>query len=137
MRLRGLVSPGTTFPATVQVNTGTTNVVSYFFDLLFDPRVVTVTNITQGSPLFEVPITNLGTSAVGSGTVKFAANNPTFAPANGVLTLATITFQVVGTPGLSSSLTLQFPSDGSGFLVNDAFQAIGGITFVNDAVTVN
>ena len=138
----GPVSPGTTFLATVQVNTGTTNVVSYFFDLLFDPRVVTVTNITQGSPLFEVPITNLGTSAVGSGTVKFAANNPTFAPANGVLTLATITFQVVGTPGLSSSLTLQFPiSDdsgvGSGFLVNDAFQAIGGITFVDDAVTVN
>ena len=110
----GPVSPGTTFPATVQVNTGTTNVVSYFFDLIFDPSVVTVTNITQGSPLFEVPITNLGTSAVGSGTVKFAANNPTFAPANGVLTLATITFQVVGSPGLSSSLTLRFPSDESG-----------------------
>ena len=133
----GPVSPGTIFLATVQVNTGTTNVVSYFFDLTFNPQVVTVTNITQESPLFEVPITNLGTSAVGSGTVKFAANNPTFAPANGVLTLATITFQVVGTPGLSSLLTLQFPSDGSGFLVNDAFQAIGGITFVNDAVTVN
>ena len=135
----GPVSPGTTFPATVQVNTGTTNVVSYFFDLIFNPSVVTVTNITQGSPLFEVPITNLGTSAVGSGTVKFAANNPTFAPANGVLTLATITFQVVGSPGLSSSLTLQFPSDGSGFLVNDAFQAIDTevITFVNDSVMVN
>ena len=79
---------------------------------------------------------------MGSGTVKFAANNPTFAPANGVLTLATITFQVVGSPGLSSSLELQFPmSDvsgvSSGFLVNDTFQAIGGITFVNDTVTVN
>jgi hypothetical protein len=138
----GPVSPGTTFPATVQVNTGTTNVVSYFFDLLFNPSVVTVTNITQGSLLFEVPITNLGTSAVGSGTVKFAANNPTFTPANGVLTLATITFQVVGSSGTSADLTLRFPmSDesgvGSGFLVNDAFQAIGGITFVNDSVMVN
>jgi hypothetical protein len=130
----GSVSPGATFPATVLVNTGTTNVVSYLFDLIFDPAVVVVTNITQGSPLFEVPVTNVGTAVASRGTVKFAANNPTFAPANGVLTLATITFQVVGTPGTGSPLTLQFPSNG--VLVSQGFQAIGGITFINSAVTV-
>ena len=130
----GPVSPGSTFPATVLVNTGTANVVSYLFDLIFDPAVVMVTNITQGSPLFEVPITNVGTAVASRGTVKFAANNPTFAPANGVLTLATITFQVVGSPGTGSSLELQFPANG--VLVNDAFQALD-FTFTNSSVTVN
>ena len=130
------VSPGATFPVTVYVNTGTTNVVSYFFELTFDSTVVTVTISLRNSSLFDPPITNLGTPAVGSGTVKFAANNTTFAPANGVLTLATITFQVVGSPGLSSP-DLQFPANG--VLVDDAFQAIdiGVITFVNDSVMVN
>ena len=72
----GPVSPGPIFQATVQVNTGTTNVVSYFFDLGFDPSAVTDTNTTPGSPPFQVPITNIGTPAASSGTVRFAANNP-------------------------------------------------------------
>jgi hypothetical protein len=129
------VNSGATFPATVLVNTGTTNMVSYLFDLIFDPAVVVVTNITQGSPLFEVPVSNVGTAVAGRGTVKFAANNPTFVPANGVLTLATITFQVVGGPGTGSSLALQLPANG--VLVNDAFQAIGGLMFINSTMTVN
>jgi len=124
----------------VVVNTGATNVLSYLFELAFDPKVVMVTSITQGSPLFEVPITNIGFPAALSGTVRFAANNPTFAPANGVLTLATITFQVTGNPGMASPLKLQFPllsTSGVGALVDSNFQAIGGITFINGAVTVN
>ena len=137
----GPVSPGTTFPATVQVNTGTTNVVSYLFELTFNSDVVVIDSppapgIAQGSPLFEVPITNLGTPEAGRGTVKFAANNPTFTPANGVLTLATITFRVVGSPGTNSPLTLRFPPNG--VLVDSNFQAID-VTFpaVNGPVTVN
>ena len=97
-----------------------------------------VTQIAQGLPLFEVPITNPG--AFTTGAVKFAANNPTFAPVHGVLTLATITFQVIGSPGTTSPLQLQFPSlanGGTGVLVDSNFQAIGGITFVNGVVTVH
>jgi hypothetical protein len=136
----GPVQSGTIFSVPVIVNTGATNVLSYLFELAFDPRVVMVTGITQGSPLFEVPIMNIGTPAAASGTVRFAANNPTFAPANGVLTLATVTFQVIGSPGMNSPLKLQFPllsTGGAGVLVDSNFQAIGGITFVNGAVTVN
>ena len=83
---------------------------------------------------------NTGTLAAASGTIRFAANNPTFAPAHGVLTLATITFHVIGSPGMNSPLKLQFPllSTGSaGVLVDSNFQAVGGITLVNGAVTVN
>jgi hypothetical protein len=136
----GPVQAGTSFSVPVVVNTGATNVLSYLFELTFDPQVVMVTSITQGSPLFEVPIMNIGTLAAASGTVRFAANNPTFAPANGVLTLATITFHVIGSPDMTSPLKLQFPllsTGGAGVLVDSTFQAIGGITFVNGAVTVN
>jgi hypothetical protein len=136
----GPVQSGTSFSVPVVVNTGATNVLSYLFELAFDPKVVMVTSITQGSPLFEVPIMHIGTPAAASGTVRFAANNPTFAPANGVLTLATITFHVIGSPGMTSPLKLQFPllsTGGAGVLVDSNFQAIGGITFVNGAVTVN
>jgi hypothetical protein len=96
------------------------------FALTFDPTVVVVTNITQGSALFEVPITN--PAAFTAGTVQFAANNPTFTPANGVLTLATIMFHVIGSPGTTSPLKLQFPplaNGGAGVLVDSNFQAIG------------
>ena len=85
-----------------------------------------------------MPITN--PVAFTTGAVKFAANNPTFAPANGVLTLATITFHVLGSPGTTSPLKLQFPplaNSGAGVLVDSNFQAIGGLTFVNGVVTVN
>jgi hypothetical protein len=136
----GPVQSGTSFSVPVVVNTGATNVLSYLFELTFDPKVVMVTSITQGSPLFEVPIMNIGTPAAVSGMVRFAANNPTFAPANGVLTLATITFRVIGSPGMTSPLNLQFPllsTGGAGVLVDSNFQAIGGMTFVNGAVTVN
>ena len=125
----------------MQVNTGATNVVSYLFELTFNSDVVVIDSppapgIAQGSPLFEVPITNLGTPETDPGTVRFAANNPTFTPANGVLTLATITFRVVGSPGTSSPLTLGFPPNG--LLVDSNFQAID-VTFpaVNGPVTVN
>ena len=136
----GPVQSGTSFSVPVVVNTGATNVLSYLFELAFDPKVVLVTSITQGSPLFEVPIMNIGTPAAASGTVRLAANNPTFAPANGVLTLAMITFRVIGSPGSTSPLKLHFPllsTGSSGVLVDSNFQAIGGITFVHGAVTVN
>ena len=136
----GPVQSGTSFSVPVVVNTGATNVLSYLFELTFDPQVVMVTSITQGSPLFEVPIMNIGTLAAASGTVRFAANNPTFAPANGMLTLATITFQVIGSSGTNSPLKLQFPllsTGGAGVLVDSTFQAIGGITLLNGTVTVN
>jgi hypothetical protein len=136
----GPVPAGASFFVPVAVNTGATNVLSYLFELRFDPNVVVVTNITQGSPLFEVPITN--PVAFASGTVRFAANNltPTLTPASGVLMLALIEFQVVGSPGMTSPLTLGFPllpNGGMGALVDSNFQAIGGITFVSGSVTVN
>ena len=129
------VTSGTTFTVPVQLNAETTNVISYLFELTFDHTVVIVTNVSQGSSLFEAPITN--PAAFASGAVRFAANNPTFAPASGLLTLANITFQVIGNPGSTSPLTLQFPANGEGVLVDSAFQAIGGITFADGSVTVN
>ena len=134
----GPVPAGSSFSVPVVANTGAMNVLSYLFELTFDPTVVVVTQITQGLPLFEVPITN--PVAFATGAVKFAANNPTFAPTHGVLTLATITFQVIGSPGTTSPLKLQFPSlanNGTGVLVDSNFQVIGGMTFVNGVVTVH
>jgi Putative Ig domain/Cohesin domain len=136
----GPVPAGATFSVPVEMNTGATNVLSYLLELGFDPNVVVVTNIVQGSPLFEVPITN--PAAFTSGTVRFAANNltPALTPASGVLILATITFQIIGSPGMNSLLTLGFPllpNGGMGALVDSNFQAIGGITFVSGSVTVN
>jgi hypothetical protein len=127
------VTSGATFTVPVQLNAETTNVVSYLLELTFDPAVVLVTNVSQGSPLFEVPITN--PAAFASGAVRFAANNPTFAPATGALTLANITFQVIGTAGQMSLLQLRLPANG--VLVNSAFQAIGGVGFIDGAVQVN
>jgi Putative Ig domain/Cohesin domain len=136
----GPVPAGATFSVPVEVNTGATNVLSYLFELGFDPNVVVVTNVIQGSPFFEVPITN--PAAFTSGTVRFAANNltPTLTPASGMLILATITFQIIGSPGMTSPLTLGFPllpNGGMGALVDSNFQAIGGITFASGSVTVN
>ena len=90
-----------------------------------------VASITPVSSFFEPPITSLGTTAAGGGSFKFAANNPTFASATNVLTLATIMFQVVGSPGTTSLLTLQFPPNG--ILVDRNFQAI---TFPSDTRSV-
>ena len=49
------VSPGTTFPVTVYVNAGATDVLSYLFELTFDSAVVMVASITPVSSLFEAP----------------------------------------------------------------------------------
>ncbi|GIX48062.1 MAG: hypothetical protein KatS3mg131_2273 [Candidatus Tectimicrobiota bacterium] len=128
-------APGTEFTVTVQYNAGTTNVVSYLFELTFDATVVQVVSITGEAP-FDAVATNA--AAFTSGAVRFAANNATFAPASGLLTLAKVTFQVVGSTGDTSTLALGFPPTpgGTGVVVNDAFAPISGITFIDASVEV-
>lgn len=131
----GPVAPNTTFTVPIELNTGAVNVVSYLFELTFNAAVVQVASIEGVTPFNEV-VTNQ--AAFTTGLVRFAANNATFAPANGLHTLANITFQVVGNSGTTSPLTLGFAlvPGGSSVLVNDAFQPIIGVTFVNGSVAV-
>jgi Cohesin domain len=128
------VAPGTTFTVPVTINTGGTSLVSYLFELTFDPAIVVVTEITGSAP-FDDPVHD--PIAFVSGSVRFAANNSTFAPASGLLNVANITFEVVAEAAGTSALTLAFPPTpgGTGVLVTDRFAAIEDVTFVSGTVT--
>lgn len=127
------VQLGTTFTVPVELNIAATSLLSYLLELTFDPTVIRVLQIDQGSSLFGTPVTN--PAAFTSGTVRFAANNSTFAPATGQFTLAHITFQVVGTTGQISPLQLRLPANG--VLVDSAFHAINSVTFLDSTVQIN
>jgi hypothetical protein len=131
----GSVTPGGAFTVPVMFNTGTTPVISYLFELTFDPAVVHVVDIAGLAP-FDNLLTHQ--AAFSSGTVRFAANNTTFTPTSGLLTFASIAFQVVGNAGTSSPLTLRFPSTpgGTGVIVDNVFRPLAGVIFVNGAVEV-
>jgi hypothetical protein len=131
----GPVVPGGMFTVRVVFNAGTAGVISYLFDLTFDRRVVEVVDI-EGTAPFNDLVTNH--TAFTTGTVRFAANNASFASANGLLTLTNITFQVIGNSGDMSDLRLGFPPTpgGMGVIVDETFQPIVNITFVNGSVEV-
>jgi hypothetical protein len=125
-----------TFPVAVEFNSSTTKVISYLIELQFNPAVVVVTGITKGSEVFDDPITN--PAAFSTGSVKFAANNPNFSPVSGQVTLANITFQVVGNAGDTSALTLDLPATpgGNGVIASDTFEPITITTIIPGAVAV-
>jgi hypothetical protein len=125
-----------TFPVVVEFNSSATNVIAYLIELQFNPAVVVVTGITRGSEVFDEPTTN--PAAFSTGSVKFAANNSNFSPVSGLVTLANITFQVVGNAGDTSALTLDFPATpgGNGVIVSDAFEPITIATIIQGAVVV-
>jgi hypothetical protein len=125
-----------TFPVAVEFNSNATNVIAYLIELKFNPDVIIVTGITKGAEVFDDPITN--PAAFSTGSVKFAANNSTFSPVSGLMTLANITFQVVGNTGDASELTLELPTTpgGNGAIVNDAFAPITITTIIPGAVAV-
>ena len=128
------VTPGQTFTVQVVVHSDEADILSYLLALTFDPEVVRVTSIANGLAPFDAPVANQDTFA--SGEVLFAANNSTFAPANGLLNVALITFEVVASsPGVTSDLQLSFPPEGE--LVGRAFQPLADITLVNGRVRVN
>jgi Cohesin domain len=129
------VASGTTFTVPVTINTGGTSLVSYLFELTFDPAIVVVTEIARGSTPFDDPVHD--PTAFFSGSVRFAANNSTFTPASGLLNVANITFEVVAETAGTSDLILDFPSTpgGTGVLVTDSFAAIEDVTFVSGTVT--
>jgi hypothetical protein len=131
----GPVASGETFTVAVEFNAGTTHIVSYLLALRFNSNVVEVLDI-EGLAPFDNVITNPLTFA--TGTVLFAANNTAFTPATGLLNLANITFQVVGSSGRRSTLVMSFPSTpgGTGVMVNEQFQPIEGITFVDGSIQV-
>ena len=130
------VTHAQTFPVAVEFNSSTTNVISYLIELKFNPAVVVVTGITKGSEVFDDPITN--PAAFSTGSVKFAANNPNFSPVSGQVTLANITFQVVGNAGDTSELTLDLPATpgGNGVIASDTFEPITITTIIPGAVAV-
>jgi hypothetical protein len=113
-----------TFTVSVAFNAGTTPVVSYLFELAFDRNVVEVLDI-EGLVPFDNVVTNQ--LAFPTGKVRFAAHNTAASPpTTGLLTLANITFQVVGNSGDTSELVLGFPAvpGGQGAIGNTAFQPI-------------
>lgn len=131
----GPVARDTTFSVPVEFNAGTIAVVSYLFELTFNRDVVVVDNIANGSAPFDTPV--FSDEAFTTGLVRFAANNSTFATtAQGLLTLAIITFRVVGNSGTESALTLALPADGT--LVNITFdpRPSESISFLSGSITV-
>ena len=131
----GPVAPGGRFTVAVEFNAGTTQIVSYLLALSFNSNVVEVVDIEGLAPFGEVITNQL---AYATGPVQFAANNTAFAPATGILNLANITFQVIGNSGRRSNLRIRFPETpgGTGVIVNEQFQPIEGITFVDGSIQV-
>jgi hypothetical protein len=119
----------------VTFNAGTTAVASYLFELTFDRNVVEVLDI-EGLAPFDDVITNQ--LAFPTGKVRFAAHSTAASPsATGLLTLANITFQVVGNSGDTSALAFGFPGvpGGQGVIGNTAFQPIA-TTIISGSVKV-
>jgi hypothetical protein len=127
----GPIPAGATFTVPVVLNTGTARVVSYLLELTVDAEVVEVVRIAGTAP-FDALVTN--EARFSRGVIKFAANNATFTPAEGLLSLARITFRTVGNSGDAARLTLSFPPEG--MLVDATFQPVVGITFVDGLVEV-
>jgi hypothetical protein len=129
------VTPETTFTVPVVFDAAAVNVVSYLFELTFNSQVVNVVSI-QGVAPFDPVVTN--PAVFTSGAVRFAANNSTFTPARGRLTLANITLHVIGASGTTSPLTLAFATvpGGTSVIAHETFQPIANVTFINGAVQV-
>jgi hypothetical protein len=124
-----------TFKVTVAFNAGATSVASYLFELTFDPHVVEVLDI-EGLAPFDDVITNQ--LAFPTGKVRFAAHSSAASPpTTGLLTLANITFQVVGNSGDTSALAFGFPAvpGGQGVIGNTTFQPIA-TTIISGSVKV-
>jgi PKD repeat protein len=131
----GPVTSGTQFTVPIILNPGEIPVVSYLFDLTFDPAVIQITDIEAGEFPFDTIVKN---TTFAPGTARFTAHASTFDPeVNAALTLARVTFQVVGNPGDTTTLSLTVPSD-VGVLVNNSFEAINleEIAFEPGSVTV-
>jgi hypothetical protein len=129
------VAAGETFAVPVEFNAGDTAVISYLFELTFNSAVVVVENIANGSAPFASPV--FDSAAFTTGLVRFAANNTTFAStAQGLLTLATITFRVVGDTGNASALALALPDDGAFVDITFAPRPSESIRFQNGSITV-
>ncbi len=130
------VSPGAEFVVTVHFNAGETGIISYLLKLSFNPAVVEVLDIEGVAP-FDTVVTD--SAAFSTGTVLFAANISNLdSPANGVITLANITFRVIGNSGDMSSLILDFAPvvGGVSVIVDKTFQPREDITFINGSVNV-
>ena len=120
----------------VEFNAEATGIISYLFALTFDPAVVEVTGITGVSPFLDL-VTN--SADFTSGLVRFGANASTLdTPPSGFITLAQVTFRVVGNSGDTSALTLDFAAVPGGIsaVVDEGFQPRAGVTFLNGLVKV-
>lgn len=88
--------PGTTFDLPIVVN-GAENLAAYEMTLIFDPAVVTVTDVTSGA----IPLT-----AKNIGTWKVSFNGATTSGLSGDVTVATVHLRAVGSSGATTTFGL-------------------------------
>ena len=98
--------PGSFFDVEVNVDVGAGQLGSYQFDIAYDPSVITVNMVYGGTtPGFDLaPAFDAG--SFGSGSTRVAAVHDVALTPGGVVSIARINFQAVGTVGATSLLNV-------------------------------
>jgi len=101
--------PGQQFTIEISVDAGTAVLGSYFFHFVYGSGAVHIVSIAGGttSQFSGAPITD--TSTFASGDTPFAAAHGSVIAPQGLVSVARITLQVVGAPGVASNLSLVVP----------------------------
>jgi len=104
----GEVAPGATFTAEVTVDAGARPLGAYAIRIGYDPAVVRITGIVGGvtGPFAVDP--GASPSSFGTGTTLIAAyQNASVTQPSGVVSVARVSFEVIGARGGSSAVSLQ------------------------------
>lgn len=103
----GQLTPGQTFDAEITVDTDTTPLGAYTLRIVYDPAVLKITTIVGGNePLFAAA-PSVDPADLMSGDTRIAAyQSGSLQVPTGAISIATVTFEVVGAAGSASSIEL-------------------------------
>jgi uncharacterized protein YjdB len=104
----GDVAAAASFTGEVTVNSGAAALGSYAVRVHYDPSVVRITAITGGTTPDFSSTPGFDPSSFASGSTLIAAfQNASLTEPSGTISLARITFEVIGAPGASAPLSLE------------------------------